>query len=584
MFGNKTAKILAQALSYLQNGQLREAELLYQQVLQRQPNQIDALQCLGVIAGQQGQTAIAIAYFKRAVQAQPAIAEHHYNLGYALQNDGDVVGAIAAYQQVLDIDPRHLAACYNLASLHLEMGNPTAAIPYYQTALQLQPQLVAAHTNLGSAYLDLGQLALATACYNNALALEPNQPNALYNLGLIEQTQGNLRAAIAYYQTLLALQPHDGDVWAKLGSAYLDLREIQAAIAAYQQAVNRLPESATVQSGLATALMQQPDLKQAIYHYDQACQRDPQAVETHFNRAIALLLDGDLERGWAEYEWRTRLPNPPPLSEQIGKPRWQGEALQERKLLLYLEQGFGDAIQFIRYLPNLEGEHVIVECYRPLWRLFASGFGIDQLHVYGEPVPDFDLSAPLLSLPHLLGINTIPAQIPYLTPPKQIAIPGLEDSAPAQKRVGIVWASQSHSPTAQQRSCSLEIFASLANYSALKLYSLQVERSAIDAQLLQANQITDLSPYLQDFADTAAAIAALDLVITIDTAVAHLAGALGKPVWVLLPYIPDWRWLLDRSDSPWYPTMRLFRQPQPDDWAGAWQQVELALEDFCQSC
>jgi tetratricopeptide (TPR) repeat protein len=583
MFSNKTAKTLAKAFNHYQSGQLEEAQQLYEQELMLQPNQIDALQCLGMIAAQQGKPAIAISYFQRAVQAQPAIASHHYNLGYALQTEGDLVGAITAYQRVLNLEPQHLAACYNLATLQLGIGNPAAAIDHYQTVLQLQPDLVAAHTNLGSAYLDLGMLELAIASYQAALVLKPNQLKALYNLGLIYQTQGNLSQAIACYQKLLALEPNDTDALIRLGSVYLRLGEVEAAIGAYQQAVNLAPDNPAAHSGLATSLMQKPDLARSIYHYDQACQCDRQNVEAHFNRAIALLLSGDVERGFAEYEWRIRQINAPKSGWEFDRPRWEGEDLRGRTLLLHPEQGFGDAIQFIRYLPLIIGGQVIIECYRPLRRLFSSMAGINQLYTDGDPVPTYDLQAPLLSLPKLFGttLSTIPAQVPYLVPPPGVSIPGL-DLDHAQKRVGMVWASSSHSATADLRSCRLEMFVSLATHPGLRLYSLQVGHPATDTQLLQANKIIDLSPSLRDFADTAAAIAALDLVITIDTAVAHLAGALGKPVWVLLPYIPDWRWLLNRSDSPWYPTMRLFRQPRPGDWAGAWSQVELALEDFCQ--
>ncbi len=594
MFSDPTAKLLAQALTYFEQGQLRLAESLYQQVLKHQPNQTDALQCLGMIAAQQGQTAIAIGYFRQAVQAQPEIAGHHYNLGYALQTDGDVMGAIAAYQQALNLESNHLAACYNLASLHLGIGNPVAAIQHFQIVLQLQPDLVAAHTGLGSAYLDLGLLDLSTTCYQKALALDPNQPNALYNLGLISQVSGNLSEAVSSYNRLLAIQPNDSDVCIKLGSSYLSLGEVNSAIAAYQRAVNLAPESSEAHSGLATSLLQQPDLERSIYHYDQACQRAPKDPEAHFNRAIALLLSGDLAQGFAEYEWRNQRIDASMSVWEFDHPYWQGEDLRGRTLLLHPEQGFGDLIQFIRYLPVMTGGQVIVECYSPLRRLFSNIAGIDQLYTDGDPVPTIDFQAPLMSLPKLFGttLSTIPAQIPYLTPPPEISIPGLNNVETTQKRVGIVWDSSSHSDTAQKRSCPLEMFLFLAAQPELRLYSLQVRQTVnpqrleaykVDAQLLQVHNIADLSPHLKDFADTAVAIAALDLVITIDTAVAHLAGALGKPVWVLLPYIPDWRWLLNRSDSPWYPTMRLFRQPQPGDWAGAWKQVESALEDFCQS-
>lgn len=583
MFGGKLAKNLSQALAFFQQGEWHSAQRLYQQILHQHPQQTDALQCLGMIAAQTGQLSVAIDYFRRAVQVQPQSPGFHYNLGHALQAQGDLTAAIACYQQTLALDANHLAACYNLASIYLERGQPREAIPPYQQALRLQPDLTSAQANLGNAYLDLGEIESAIACYQQVLSTDPQHSRTLYNLGLAHQAQGQINQAIACYQTLLALEPEDTSAYTHLGNAYLGTGQTSAAISAYQQAISLVPDSVDAHMGLGLAGLQQLDLEVAIEQLSQACQLAPQRVEAHFNRAIALLLSGDFKSGWVEYEWRLRQPDVP--QRHFLQPRWQGSDLQGQTLFLHAEQGFGDAIQLIRYIPLLadRGGKLVVECYRPLRRLFTSLPGIDQLITYGDPLPGFDLQAPLLSLPGILGttLSTIPASIPYIVPPLREFPVSIRGNGCLT--IGIVWASGANSATAYQRSCELEWFLPLAKLPGVKLFSLQVGISAAEAQALDnVPEIDNLCPYLHDFADTAAAIADLDLVISVDTAVAHLAGALGQQVWVLLPYVPDWRWLLQRSDSPWYPTMRLFRQPQPGAWREVFQQVRTDLEQLCQ--
>jgi tetratricopeptide (TPR) repeat protein len=586
MFGGKSAKILSQALDYFQRREWQSAQELFQQILQTHPQQTDALQCLGMIAAQTGQLTIAIDYFQRAVQAQPQVAGFHYNLGNALQSQGDLSTAIACYLQTLALDPDHLAACYNLGSIYLGQGQPAVAIPRYQRALQIQPDLIAAQANLGNAYLDLGQIDSAIACYQKVLSIDPQHSRALYNLGLAHQAQAQLPSAIACFQAVVNQLPADESAHLHLGMAYLGTGQISAAIATYQQAIAQLPNSVAAHTGLGLALLQHLDLEAAIQEFNQAIDLDPLRVEPHLNRAIARLLGGNFELGWAEYEWRRRQTaamQPGAGQRHFSQPEWDGTDLQGRTLLIHMEQGFGDAIQFMRYIPLLadRGGKLILECYRPLQRLFASLPGIDQLIIHGDPLPRFDLQAPLLSLPRIWGttLTTLPASVPYLTPPPpEFPIPF------SLYQVGIVWASRGPSPTAQQRSCPLEAMLPLTRLPGVKVFSLQVGLTLPEQQLLaQSPEISNLSPHLQDFADTASAIAALDLIITVDTAVAHLAGALGQKTWLLLPHYPDWRWMLERTDSPWYPSLQLFRQPRPGDWQAVFQQVQTALEQLGQS-
>ncbi|HEY9876455.1 MAG TPA: hypothetical protein V6D12_23720 [Candidatus Obscuribacterales bacterium] len=269
-------------------------------------------------------------------------------------------------------------------------------------------------------------------------------------------------------------------------------------------------------------------------------------------------------------------------SRRFSQPVWDGSNLEGRTILLHAEQGFGDTIQFIRYAPLVAGYQgrVFVECYAPLIKLFKCIPGIEQLIIKGETLPEFDVHAPLMSLPGILGttLETVPAEVPYLSPP----IPPIQLEVPPETllKVGIVWASKPNHPTTGRRSSPLSYFLNLQSISGVALYSLQKDPVAADmAQLQQAGLVQDLSDQLQDFIDTASAVSQLDLVISVDTAVAHLAGALGQKVWLLLSFIPDWRWMLGHEDSLWYPTMRLFRQESPGDWAGVFVRVAKALED-----
>ncbi|HEY9872665.1 MAG TPA: hypothetical protein V6D12_04485, partial [Candidatus Obscuribacterales bacterium] len=269
-------------------------------------------------------------------------------------------------------------------------------------------------------------------------------------------------------------------------------------------------------------------------------------------------------------------------SRRFSQPVWDGSNLEGRTILLHAEQGFGDTIQFIRYAPLVAGYQgrVFVECYAPLIKLFKCIPGIEQLIVKGETLPEFDVHAPLMSLPGILGttLETVPAEVPYLYPP----IPPIQLAVPPETRlkVGIVWASKPNHPTTGRRSCPLSFFLNLQSIPGVALYSLQKDPVASDlAQLQQTGLVQDLSDQLHDFSDTASAVSQLDLVISVDTAVVHLAGALGQKVWLLLSFIPDWRWMLGHEDSLWYPTMRLFRQESPGDWAGVFVRVARALED-----
>nr|WP_315889729.1 tetratricopeptide repeat-containing glycosyltransferase family protein [Kovacikia minuta] len=445
------------------------------------------------------------------------------------------------------------------------------------------PEISEFHIDLGTFLQDQKQFELAIATYSQALEYHPNNINILFNLASSWRELEQFDTAINCYQRVLEIDPTFIDAHNNLALSFEENGQIETAISHLQQAATQNPDHAELQSNLGVMLYQKGDVKGAITHYQLAIAANPDFAEAHFNLSNALLAVGDFPKGFAEYEWRWRCASTqlPPLP---GK-RWDGRDLQGQKILLYAEQGFGDTIQFIRYASRVSQRNgeVMVACSKELVRLLT-GIPDIQFTYQTDFFPDVDWHLPLLSLPFVLQEmpNQVPWQVPYLSPPEETTI-FLEKPSSNGLKVGIVWSSGYRKTKGllrihKMKSIPLPTFMKFLSIPKVALYSLQVGLNSRDiTQFGFEEQLQDLSPQLKDFADTAAVITQLDLVISVDTAVAHLAGALGKPVWVLLPFSADWRWMLEREDSPWYPTMRLFRQKQPGDWNGVLQQVSQSL-------
>ena len=427
-----------------------------------------------------------------------------------------------------------------------------------------------------------GRLEDAVLGYGRALSLNPRMADAYNNLGVALRAQKKFRAAAAAYHRSLAYRPDNAGVYSNLGNALRDANLMDESIAAHRRAVELTGGSVESRYNLALALRDAGDLERAMAGFDEVLSLQPDHIDCHWDRALALLVTGDLKWGFEEYEWRWKLDRSPP--RQYPQPRWDGTALKGRTLLVHQEQGFGDMLQFVRYLPILKASYpnstVILECQPELARLFSGLRGADRVVVQGGTLPPFDVHIPLLSLPRIFSttLETIPAQVPYLAPPEMhsILVPGPAD----QLKVGLVWAGKPSHRNDRNRSVSFERFLPLLGVGDVSFFSLQKGEPARDREAMACDAlIGDLGGRFQDFADTAAAIAQLDLVIGVDTAVVHLAGALGKPAWVLVPFSPDWRWLLDRVDSPWYPSLRLFRQSRPGEWDDVFVRVREALAE-----
>jgi len=540
------------ALQRHQSGRLREAEALYRQILTQQPAHVGALHYLGVLEHQQGRNELAIDMIGRAIALNPNAPEAHNNLGLALKANGQVDEAIAAYRQALALKSNYASALYNLGFALQSKEQLDEAIAAYQHAIALRPNYVEAHSSLGDALREKGRLDEAIAAFRQAVALGPDRPDAHNNLGVALKDKGQFEEAVAAYRRAIALRPDYAEAHSNLGNALRSTRKLDEAIAAHRQAVALKPAFS----------------------------------EAHFNLADALLARGDFLAAWPEHEWRWQCRDFPSPLRNFTQPRWDGSPLAGRTLLVHTEQGFGDSLQFIRYVPLLanHGGKIIVECQPELERLFHTVPGGFQVVVRDQPLPAFDVHCPVGSLPMVFKttLATIPADVPYLFPDQQLLESWrqkLADSATGLK-IGLAWAGNPAFKGDRTRSLTLDRLAALTNVPGVTFYSLQKGDAQRQVERAPARiNLINLAPKLRDFADTAAVMCLMDLIITTDTSVAHLAGALGRPVWLMLQFVPDWRWLSDRADNPWYPSMRLFRQQERGDWDSVIEEVAKALAD-----
>jgi Flp pilus assembly protein TadD len=538
-----------------------------------------------MMACQVGRGEAGVTLIRMAIASKPDYPEAHYNLGNALKDSGQMDEAIAAWQEAIVHRPEYPEAHSNLCIALKEKGRLEEAIEAGRRAVALRPNYPQAHYNLGNALKEKGQNDGAIEAYRRAIALTANFPAAHNNLGIVLKEGGRLEEAVAAYRQAIVLNPDFPDAHNNLGIALRDQGRLEEAIDAYRKAVALMANFPEAHNNLGNALKDTGDMEAAIAASRQAIALKPDFAEAHFNLGIMLLVQGNFTDGWREYEWRWRTRDFIPSQRDFSQPVWDGRPFEGRTLLLHAEQGFGDTLQFIRYLPLVarRGARVIVECQEPVRRLVQMMSADLTVVARGRPLPAFDVHCPLLSLPHLFATDeaNIPGNAAYLHADAAEAAAWRDRLADhsASLKVGLVWAGRPTHSNDRNRSIKLANFAPLARIPGVRFVSLQKGEAAAEAKSPpEGMELPDLTGELNDFADTAALIAALDLVIAVDTAVVHLAGAMGKPVWVLLPFAPDWRWLLNRNDSPWYPTMRLFRQHQPGQWTPVIAEIRQELE------
>ncbi|CCE00589.1 tetratricopeptide repeat protein [Bradyrhizobium sp. STM 3809] len=518
--------------------------------------------------------AAAEAEYRLALTLDPALAAARWNLALVLVRQGRLGEAATVYQQALVQRPADAGLHLALADVLYQQGVFDEAAMHYRRAASLAPDDAKAARQLGHALYEAGRSAEAIEAYRRAALLDPANVVVLSNLGACLCGAGQLDAALAACRHALALRPDYAPAHTNLGIVHERRGEFDAAVAAHRRAVAADPGYARGHANLAVALRHAGDIDASLAASHQAVALAPDDAQTRYNHAHALLLTGDLAAGFAEHRWGRHCPELSASMPRFDVPDWNGEPLDGRTLLLFAEYGIGDALQFVRYIPRVRamGGNIVLQVQPAIASLLR---GLDGVAVVarGEPLPPFDLQLPLMNLPHIFGttLETIPGDVPYLAadPIKVAAWRNVLGCRPGLK-VGVVWAGNPRHKGDRQRSLAAsDVLARLVR-PGVQLYSLQKEPRPDDAPALLdlGTEVIDLAPLLADFAETAAAVTALDLVISVDTSVAHLAGALARPVWVLLPYAQDWRWLRDRADTPWYPTMRLFRQERPMAWEG----------------
>lgn len=533
--------LLHQAIAQHTAGELARAEQIYGQVINLDPNNADAFNLLGLIELQTGRLELAEQHISKAVRLGQKTASYRNNLGLVLHAMGKLPDAESHSRKAIQLQADYAEGHYNLANILRDRGKSKEAEQHYRRALHFKPDYVDACNNLGLLLISLERHNEAELLFRQMLLMQPDNVSAHNSLGVIAHELGRHEEAQAHYQNALHLNGGYAKAHNNLGNALMDLAQFS----------------------------------KAEIHFREAIRLDPHnQVEAHAGLGMVLLRRGEFSEGWTEYEWRLKIKRDFQFLH-TEKPLWRGEPIEGKHLLLYAEQGLGDTIQFCRYASLVaERARVTLKVPQSLVKLLSRLKGIDAI-VTEEQKDAFDMHCPLMSLPFVCGttIDTIPSTVPYLNAPaervsywkeKLASIPG--------RKIGLAWSGNPKLKTDIRRSIAADKFDKWTELSGVTFISLQKGSTAKPSSIAY-----DWTEELSDMAETAALIENLDLVISVDTAVAHLAGALGKPVWLLNRYDSDWRWLEGRDDSLWYPTLRQFRQTAPNDWDGVLSSVAECL-------
>jgi tetratricopeptide (TPR) repeat protein len=622
-----------EALALHQQSRLVEASSAYREVIGWQPRHVQALTYLGVIAFQEREFERALEWTARALEVDPHSAATHLMRGHALMQLGRSEEAIESYDCVIALKPDSADAYLHRGNALTQAGKNLAAVSSYDGALALRPNSAEIHNNRGNALRSLREFEAAIKSYERAIAAMPGLAEPYFNRGLALHELKHHEAALASYDQAIAMNPGFAEAYFSRGNTQRDIKQLGEALTSYDRAIAAKVDYAEAHCNRGNLLCELERLEAALSSYDSAiavaadyadahCNRgillgelgryeealqsferavaiDPHHASAHVSRAFVRLMLGDLENGWRDFEWRWKNERSVTIREKrdFSQPLWFGdESLEGKTILLHCEQGLGDTIQFCRYAPLIveRGASVIFEVPESLHQLLRSLKGVTRWVVQGEPLPPFDFYCPLMSLPMACGttLETVPSSIPYLRADAERRQHWRHKLGERVKpRVGLVW-SGGFRPNLPElwaandrRNIPLRKLAAL-RHPGIEFYSLQKGQPAEEelARLVEEGwdgpNLKDHTDELHDFEDTAALIEQLDLVISVDTSTAHLAGALGKPVWIMNRLGGDWRWLLDRTDSPWYPTARLYRQRRRGDWEGVVRNMRHDLEQW----
>ena len=596
--------VFSTALFHHRAGNLQQAEAYCHRALRKASGHAESLHLLGMIASESGNQPLAASLIGRAIKSGGPRPDYCVNLGLVMSRQGRLDAAATCYRQALEPDPGNWKILLKLglalaalgqqqnareiietalalsgdAEPHFELANQLhlsgdldKAIEHFRAAIRLRPAFPEAYFNLGVSLMMQRRTDDAMVAYSHALQLKPHYPEALNNYGILLQSLGRIGEAAGYYIHAIEYKPDYIDPRYNLGLARQDQDRHGEALEAYNTLLDLSPDHPEAHNNRGNVLLALGRPLEAVAAYSGAIQRQPEHAEANWNLSLANLLLGHFAEGWQGYDWRLRQRDASPQPFRV--PFWTGAQVEQARVLVHAEQGFGDTVQFVRYAAMIKQRcgFLIVQC-QPLVRTLSSVGGIDQVVARGTDLPAFDFHVPLLSLPGIFSTveETIPTSVPYIAPPSSLKASWRERiPVSADLSVGLVWAGNPGHKNDRNRSIPPEVFSTLLNLPGIRFYSLQKDLPLAGA--------VSLGLEFTDFADTAAAIANLDLVISVDTSVAHLAGAMNKPVWTLLPFNPDWRWMLDRPDTPWYPSMRLFRQTEPKDWQSVIERVKTEL-------
>jgi tetratricopeptide (TPR) repeat protein len=618
------ANLLGVGLKHHQAGRLAEAEACYRRVLAAQPDHADALHLLGVVAHQAGRDGLAVelisqaikqngqnaAYFcnlgialnnqgkldeavaanRQALRIKPDLAEAHCNLGNALRGQGKLDEALATYDRALTLWPDHAEVLHNRGNVLQKLKRFDEALASYDRAVSVRPDHAKALNNRGLTLHELKRFDEALASYDRVLTLRPDYAEAHYNRGLTLHELKRFDEALASYDRALSLRPDYAEALNNCGNVLQKLKRFEEALASYDRVLTLRRDYAEAHYNRGIALRELKRPEDALASYDKAIALKPDYADGFTNRALCRLLVGRYIEGWNDYEWRwdaTDWPSKRPNFADFAN--WHGEDLKGRRLLVFSEQGLGDIIQFARYLPLLarnRGQITFLTAAKLTRLLRPLTSGIEVISTL-RTERKFDFQCALMSLPHRFGTDlaSIPNSVPYLRAEDAVIARWRERIGAHGFKIGIAWQGNPQVPIDRGRSIPLTQYFALARLPGVRLISLQ-KQHGLDQLGELPDDVTietlggDFDNGPDAFVDTAAVMENLDLIITSDTSIAHLAGALGRSTWVALMYVPDWRWLLDREDSPWYPTMRLFRQPERDNWQPVFANMERELRSL----
>lgn len=580
-------EVLTNGIAAHQAGDLDRAAEFYNKVLSAIPEHADATHLMGLVYFQRGQNDVAAAMIRAAIDLDPKVPLYYANLGRVFMASRTNAGAVVAFQEAVLLEPENAHLHADLAGAMLRCGDAEEARICANTALELSPDLAEAHLNLGLSLQDLHGPTHkgAVQALQRAIELNSALAGAYLGLGVALHEQGKHEAAERAYTHALDLDPTFIEAHCNLGNLKRDACAFEEAVQHYGAALELDNGQAVVRGNLGVALQEAGDLDEALSAYEKAVLLEPENAEVRRNRGMALLAAGRFVDGWSDYEYRLDTEKFQILARDWPVAKWNGRDPDGLRILVHAEQGYGDTLQFCRYVPMLSklGASVTLECADSLMPVMESLDGVQGLVMPGDELPDIDSHISLMSLPGALGttLETIPCDTPYLKAPATVQKKwaAIAEEWPSGKRVGIAWRGSPEHPRDALRSPGLQPFLELIERDDIVLVSLQKEGGEQELAVLDdGKQVIDPTHMIKSFGDTAALIETLDVVVSCDSAPLHLSGALGKPTIAVLPHVAEWRWGQDGDTSPWYPSMTLVRQSEAGDWRAVFDVVKKALK------